>query len=482
MIGRRFGVGAAVSLAFAVLGCGGGQTSINLFTTDWTDDNGASIDALRQKLARAQAKVAPGADVVVAVGGNADKLIGQPLAGGAKWTYAHPLSSRPVVAGGVVVAAGGGELFALDALSGKRLWVRPSGSLKVFGAGDDGNVTVITLSGATGSGSTLLAIARDGSVVRQIETDRILGTPAVLGGYAFVPWNSVYVSALDLAGGDEAARVVLREKTSRAWSSGGQIYFGEIGIFRFDEHIKDGPKNLASHISLPVRELPGSPKLMEPGTEVLGPAAEAPDRIRIFARPTPGGDTPLGIDDDRFYATYFRIAMGFEAKKGALKWVHTHGSDLIGGAAGPGSVVLCDDQGHVTSLDGGTGGVIADLDLGEAIKGCVVQVDSWKAAGAPAPVPPLAEQLSEALLNREAPAAPRAREPEGRRRDQDARRAREQRPHVAADPRRGEAGPRGPAQRRAVHAGRPRASLRLPEGRAEPAARGPNGDRARRDE
>jgi outer membrane protein assembly factor BamB len=222
----------------------------------------------------------------------------------------------------------------------------------------------------------------------------------VLGGFAFVPWNNVYVSAIDLLNGDEAARVVLREKTSHAWTEQRELYFGEIGIFRWDDHIKDAPKDQASHVTLPVRELPGSPKLMEPGTENPGPAAGAPDRIRIYARPT-AGDGPLAIEDDRFYATYFRIAMGFEAKKGTLAWVHTHGSDIIGGAAGAGSVVLCDEQGHLTALDARTGGVMSDQDLGEPVKGCVVQVDAWKPSGTPAAAEPLAAQLSAALLNRE---------------------------------------------------------------------------------
>ena len=393
---------AVLAAALALSACGGGYTSISLFTTDWTDDGGKSIENIRKRLASSHPP--PGTDIAVAVAGNADKLIGQPLGGGtaAKWTYAHPLSARPVIAGSVVVGSGGGELFALDAPTGKRLWARPTGGLKVRGAGDDGFVTVVTMSASNGVGSVLLAVARDGSVVRQIETDRSLGEPAVLGGFAFVPWNNVYVSAIDLANGDEAARVVLREKVSRAWTAQRELYFGEIGIFRWDERIKDAPTDKAAHVSLPVRELPGSPKLMEPGTENPGPSAEAPDRIRIYARPTPGDTGPLTIDSDRYYATYFRIAMGFEATKGTLAWVHTHGSDIIGGAAGPGSVVLCDEQGHITALDARTGGATADIDLGEPVKGCTVQVDAWSSSAPPAPVPPTAEQLSIALLNREA--------------------------------------------------------------------------------
>jgi outer membrane protein assembly factor BamB len=389
-----------LDLALGVASCGGGQTPLNLFSTDWTDDAGRSMESVRLKLGGARPAV--GADVVVAVAGNVDKLIGQPLGQpGAKWTFAHPLDSRPILAGNVVIGSGSGELFALDAKTGHKLWARPTGGLKVHGAGDDGSVSVVTMSRAVGEGSVLLAVLHDGSVVRQLETDKVLGAPAVLGGHAFVPWGSVYVSALDLANGHEAGRVVLREKTSRAFTVGGALYFGEIGFFRFDHRIKDAPQNKATHVSIPVRELPGSPKLMVPGTENPGPAASAPDRIRIYARPT-GGETALAIDTDRYYATYFRLVMAFGATKGELAWVHTHGSDIIGGASGAGSVVVCDEQGRVTMLDGKTGGVVGEQDLGEPVKSCVVQVDAFTPGNAPKSSEPLAVQISEALLNREA--------------------------------------------------------------------------------
>jgi outer membrane protein assembly factor BamB len=390
---------AALVFALAGAACGGGQTPLNLFSTDWTDDSGHSIEAVRIKLGGARANA--GADVVVAVAGNADKIIGQGLgASGAKWTFAHPLDARPIIAGSVVVGSGGGELFALDALGGRKLWARPTGGLKIHGAGDDGSVTVITMTRGSGSGSTLLAVLHDGSVVRQIETDKALGTPAVLGGEAFVPWGNVYVSALDLANGDEAGRVVMREQVSRAWVSGGNMYFGEIGIFRFDHHIKDASSNRATHASIPPRELPGSPKLMPPGTENPGPAATAPDRIRIYARPT-SGDAPLAIESNRYYATYFRLAMAFDATKGSLAWVHTHGSDVVGGAAGSGFVALCDEQGRVTMLDAKSGGQVGEQDLGEPVKSCVVQADAYKPTAAPRGATSLAQQIADALLNRE---------------------------------------------------------------------------------
>ena len=78
----------------------------------------------------------------------------------------------------------------------------------------------------------------------------------------------MYVSAIDLANGNETGRVGAREGApAGAWTQGGGLYFGEIGIFRFDAHIKDAwTRTRRRTVTIPVRELPGTPKLMEPGT------------------------------------------------------------------------------------------------------------------------------------------------------------------------------------------------------------------------
>jgi outer membrane protein assembly factor BamB len=382
-----------------LLACGGGQTHPDLFSTNWSDDGGKSIEAVRQRIGAATPPT--GVDVAVGVTPQLDGLIGLPLGSGTPWKFSHALTARPIVVTSVVVGTGGGELFALDAATGRKLWARPTGGLALHGAGDDGAVTVVTLASAAGKGSTLLAVTHDGSVVRQIESDQDLGTPAVLGKLAFVPWGNQYVSVIDLADGGETARVVLRERTSRAWTTAGALYFGEIGLFRFDEHIMSASRNQATHLSLePPRELPGNPRLMFPGDERLGPAPGAQDKIRLYARPTAAA-APLAFVDDRFYATYFRLVMGFTEKKGVLAWVHTHASDVIGGAASDGGVVLCDAAGKVTVLGAKTGGVVSEKSFDTQLASCVVQVDAFTPNGVAQDAGPLAKQLQLALENRD---------------------------------------------------------------------------------
>lgn len=381
-------------LAGVVAACGGGQAHPARFSTDWTDDGGISIGRVWDRVG--SSAIAASADVAVGVAGHTDKLIGLPFGGGSKWTFAHPLDARPVVTGAVVVGSGGGEAFALDAKSGSVIWRRPTGGIPLLGAGDDGSVTVVTFRKSGGTGSTLLAVARDGSVVQQIETDRPLGSPAVLGRLAFVPWAGQYVSVIDLSTGDEVARVTLREQTTRAWTQSGSLWFGQASYIRFDAHIRDASRGKATALSLPMRELPGTPKLMTAGSESLGPVASAEDKVHLYARPQ-GTDDGAAIDSGRWYATYFRLAMGFGAEKGKLAWVYSHGTDFVGGAAAGGGVVLCDEQGKITTLDAKTGGVLSEADLGEPVESCTVSVDGLAASGTPADVKPLAQQLADAV-------------------------------------------------------------------------------------
>ncbi len=385
---------AVIGACGVVLACGGGQTRLNLFSTDWTDDGGASIDRVWQRIRATPIPAA--ADVVVGVAASDHKMIGLSLATGSQWTFEHALDARPIVTGSVVVASGGGEVFALDAATGRLVWQRPTGGLALLGAGDDGTVTVTTFRRAGDTGSVLLAVTHDGQIVRQIESEKALGAPAVVGGLAFVPWAGQYVSVIDLANGDETARVTLRQETSRAWTEGGTLWFGGIGYVRFDERIHDASRGRAATVSVPPRELPGMPKLIPTGTTPLPAGANAEDKTREYAKPM-ATDAGASLQDGRWYGTYFRLAMGFDSEHSKLAWVHLHNADFIGGAAASGGLLLCDDQGRVTQLDAGSGAVLGEMRLGEPLHACVVNVDAQRASGTPSDAKPLAAQLAEAV-------------------------------------------------------------------------------------
>ncbi len=381
----------------AASGCGGSHTGPKTFSTDWVDDQGKSIADVQARLRGAR----PGAtaDLVVSVAGNGDKIIGTPLGDGAQWSASHALDARPIIAGGVVVVSGSNEVAALDAKSGKKLWARPTGGLPLLGAGDDGNLTAVTLSRS--GGSTLLIVGRDGSVKRQIETDKSLGAPAVVAGIVFVPWANQYVSAIDAATGDEIGRVTLRDKVSRAIAIGGTLYFGEMAYVRFDDKIVGASRGQANRVSIPTRELPGTPRMLVPGNEKVAAVANARDRDRLFGRPD-GASEPLAVDSGQFYGTYYRLVFGFESQKGRLSWVRTHPHDMIGGEAVAGGIVLCDEEGKILALDAKTGQVAMEKPIGEPIKSCVVQADTYQTPRPSGAGPSLGQQITDAVTVREA--------------------------------------------------------------------------------
>jgi outer membrane protein assembly factor BamB len=373
--------------ATLALGCGGGQTAGSAFDTTWSSDDGASIAAF-QKTA---ASVPRGADVVVAVVGG-DKLVGRPLDGRARWTYSHTLSDRPALAGSVVVGLGGGELFALDAITGKELWKREVGG-RLRGVGDDGKTTVVSLRQGTGKGSVVLAVRRDGSVQRQIEDDAAIGVPSVLGRHALLPWKGQYVTVFDLDEGREVARALLRAQTSHVLAVGGALYFGEVGATRLDESIGAAHRAKATTFTLPARELPGAPRWLTAGTEPREPSWTAADKIRLVARPDGAVST-----DGRYVATYYRLALGLDARSGALTWVSTHDADFMGGAQYPGGFALCDAAGRVVFLDASSGAEQGRLELGEkSVELCMVQADGFERRTGGAARGPLAEQLAAAV-------------------------------------------------------------------------------------
>ena len=345
-----------------------------------------------------------GADVAVGVHGRRE-LTGIALSGGKTWAFEHALDGRPALAGAVVVGLGAGELFALEARTGQLLWKRNAGG-RLRGAGDDGVTTVISIQPTTGLGSVVLAVSHDGQVVRQIEDAATIGVPAVVDGYAFLPWQGQYVTAYDLHTGEERARAQFRSATSRAFVIGGALFFGENGVTRFDERIGDAAEGKASFVRLPDRALPGAPRWMRPGADTTPRTSAAFDQVRLYARPTAAG--PPAISGGRYVATYFRLAVGLDATSGAVVWVHAREASFLGGSAYEGGFALCDAKGVVTFLDAASGRVTGHVELGDSLTSCVVQADAFTQPAA-GPARPLAEQIVEAAQLRDADLAPMQR-------------------------------------------------------------------------
>jgi outer membrane protein assembly factor BamB len=383
-------------IAWVTAGCGGGATRTAAFASDWQSDGGKSIGAVVAKVGKVA--LPDGAGLVVGVTGTG--LVAMSLDGARHWTHSAAVDARPAIAGDVVVYTSVGSLVALDAATGNQLWKTSVGDKRLRGAGDDGHTTVASLGSVSGGGSLVVAIDRGGAVLNRWTPEVEVGIPAVASGIVFVPWGSQYVSALDASSGREEGRLLGRTVMSRAVAIGGALYFGESALVRFDDRIALSYKNEAHVVKLPERELPGKPAWYPNGATVLPPAAGAPDSIRFYARPAEK-DGQVGLDSDRFVATYFRIVVGFNGDDGALRWARTFPTEIIGGDAATAGFAFCDDAGNVWFADARAGGDAGHISLGVPVKGCVVRAGGFhvKAGKDPGTV---YEQLSTAINLREA--------------------------------------------------------------------------------
>jgi len=379
-----------VSWCALLAGCG--AASVNSpqgFNTDWQNDGGRSIAALEQRLHALP--LVPNARVVVGLTDTG--LSAAALDGKSNWAHAGRELSPPMIAGTLVIVAEGDQVVALDASSGAKVWSIGNRGLALRGAANDGTSTVLVL--ADSHKSLFLGVSASGSALGSAETSSALGVPAARGGIGFVPWSNQYVSALDIKSGDESGRLLMREQVSQALNYGGQIYFGEKGLLRFDEKVRFASTNQGSHVTLPKLALPGKPDWLQNGLISPTSLANARSKIRIYAAPAGAPGAELSLGGGTFAASYFRVVFGLDSKTGALRWVRAMPADIVGGAAASSGFVLCDASGKVWSL-GSTGSSAGTLDLGSKVRLCTADAGAQPVTGTPAQGA-LAAQIAQAL-------------------------------------------------------------------------------------
>lgn len=357
------------AIALAQFGCSGQRGGFDqAFTKRWQSDHGDSATALYERLKGQK----PVANTELAVGVSTQGLVAKGLKEGTNWTFAGNVDTVPQISGNVVAFTSGHQVVALDAKSGNVLWKIDSGKRRLRGIGDDGTYTAVSLGDAKGTlPSQFLIVTRQGSVSHSYELRGSLGVPAEFGGVAFVPWDSQYVSAVDAQTGDEVGRILLRNQVSHAQNIGGELYFGQLGLTRFDEKIGAAQRKAGNYVSLPSKKIPGDPEWYKDGTEVYTPTDSATTKIHLWARPVATGDG-LGIVANTYAAGYFSVVFGLDAKDGSLKWTRALEDDVVGGAAATDGFALCDAAGKVWAIGSSGSTPVPVTNLGKPLVACVV--------------------------------------------------------------------------------------------------------------
>jgi outer membrane protein assembly factor BamB len=372
--------GKIAALAWFAVGCGGGgAVPANVFSTGWQSDAGQSIARVEAKLRSAPRPL----EVAIAVGVTADGLVGSALPEGKRiWRHSGAVDVVPSIApNGVVFASGGGEAFALDGQTGEKLWRVAVEPMRLRGAADDGKLSVLSLGKAGTSKSRLIAVDRSGNVVFDQDASTELGRPAIRAGVAFVPWGGQYVSAIDVATGDEIGRLLTRDMPSHALDVNGTLYFGQHALVRFDERIKFAESFQATRRMFKFRELPGTPVWLGDGLALPEIDRSARARIRLLAAPesTPAG---IGVASGSYAGSYFRAVYGFSAQDDHLIWADALEADVVGGAPAASGFVFCDNAGKVHLYDA-TGGTAPVVDLRQKLVVCAVGATALRVTGSP---------------------------------------------------------------------------------------------------
>ena len=389
---RPFQLSWVAAAVLSTAACGGNlaQGVGAPFSETWQSDQGKSIAALELRLRGSKAPTT----TPVAVGVNETAIVGVRLPNGTRWTHPGSADTVPIVSGDVVVASNAGQLFALDATTGKQFWSIPIQGRKLRGAADDGNVTVAVVAGDNPGKSRFVAVTRSGDQLRSIDSTVDLGFPAIKDGIGFIPWSDQYVSAVDLKSGEEVARLLLREIVTQARNFNGDLWFGEKGLVRFDDKIRLATTNQATRVNLPTRQLPGKPVWLGSGNQLWPVSPSARLKIRLSATPLAAADG-AHFTNHAYLASYFRVVLGLSDQDGSVRFVKSLSGDALGMSAAQRGFGICDASGKV-SLVSEKGGEAGSAELGSHLTACAVDVsvlylDETKPPGA------LAEQIGQAL-------------------------------------------------------------------------------------
>ncbi len=272
--------------------------------------------------------------------------------GSALGRVAAPLTSRPVLAGDLVIARSGGAIRAWS-FQGAERWHIADDGLDLVGASRDGDRVAIVLGGAGVTrrrGILHVVQASDGSTVARTEIAHALGPPTLVGDDVFLPWDGQNLSVLDARNGDELSRVRSRDDVvGFTFREGSVVYFGARALYRLGPEAAAGTTEATPHYMPRRDELPGAAPFALDAYTTLRAGVDARERVRLVWRPDPvqPGVTLL---HNTVFALYHRDVFAIDAASGALRWAYVSHNDLAGVAVVRAGVVAIDDHGGASLL------------------------------------------------------------------------------------------------------------------------------------
>ncbi len=381
--------------AFALSAC----ASSLAFSSSFADNRPADVNAVLQRL-QAQPRAEQRAVVVGSTAAPTHVFAFDLSANKLLWKQPAAVTTAPIAAGNFVVTPEAGHISIRDLDTGRVRLEIPDDGMGLMGAdGDDHLLALVLSTGGSMGARSKLVVLRDGQEILSQAVDHPLGGPAVLGGLVFLPWNRIYLSVLEPTG-TEIVRVRVRDDVaSQALVRDNTVFFGSAGIFRFDDKITAGGREGATYYRMKREErLPANPGFLRSSSEPPMPATSAVHRVSLSWSPSSQGDR-IGLADDNLYLAFYRQIYALDPSGPGVRWIYQTVHDAVGVKALPNTVLIADEQGALTVLDG-QGRVRFTSKLGVKPVVAHFRVDSFenssKAGDEPAP---LSVQLVDAALN-----------------------------------------------------------------------------------
>ncbi|MDH5493660.1 MAG: PQQ-binding-like beta-propeller repeat protein, partial [Myxococcales bacterium] len=384
----------SATLASLLSGCFGTYGAISpAFDHRFADNDARQTRALLQRLPAAQEAESPSNALhrpvaVATVHGESPALVAFDLSDGARlWSQPIEAMTRPEVCSDVVLTSTRTQLRAFDLGTGEALWEQDLVSGLAYLGGDRAGSTIVFVQsvgasgGATRVGRVQALDARTGQPLWEHEIVGVLGRPAAMGGYAFVPWERQNIAILDLATGVEITRLRSTDDVI-AWvhAHPSGVHYGSQGIYRLTGRSHAGTRDGSTYLPAPIPDAPRSPLVQDDAFFPMPGTRSARGRIRIYFSPTVSRDEArVAILADTFYLVYYRYVFAFDAES-ELRWVRILEQDVIGAEVVEAGLFTIGEQGRAELLSHASGGTIHTLEVGTEIASVALDAAGFRPA------------------------------------------------------------------------------------------------------
>jgi hypothetical protein len=308
------------------------------------------------------------------------------------WETPVDALSAPLVAGDAVVLHERGGVTVRDLATGStRVELGADG--KLVAADGIGSLVLVTTGQAEGTERGTVTLV-DGKSVRWTRTlTQPVGSAALLGDHALVPWATQRLSVLAASDGAELTRWTFTGTSlGQARVMAGGAYIGQHTLTRVTPDIHQRRLDPLSGYAPLKRPLPAQPAVLRDGYQPVAAPDSAEHRLAVTWQLAEGEGAPRA-EHDLLVLRFYRMVFGLSASSDSVRWVQLFDRDIVAAQVSPAGLWLVDDAGKALLLDP-SGAVMASMELGVALQAAVV-----RAVASSAPPAVHSEESAKAALS-----------------------------------------------------------------------------------